>query len=170
MKYAGIIENDITDSDDGIAYSVWFQGCPFRCKGCHNPETWDFNEGKEIEFSELVAKVKTGILQNGITRNLSILGGEPLCKENRTYVQKIIKEIKSDENYKDVKIYCWTGFLKEDLELENDESIDYILCNIDVLVDGLFVLEKRDISLKLRGSSNQRIWKRQNGRWAVESQ
>jgi anaerobic ribonucleoside-triphosphate reductase activating protein len=169
MKYAGIIENDITDSDDGIAYSVWFQGCPFKCEGCHNPETWDFNAGKEIEFSELLAKIKDGLLKNGITRNLSFLGGEPLCPQNRKYVEDIIRAIKNDELYKEVKIYCWTGYSKENLITENDKTINYILDNIDVLVDGLFVLEKRNISLKLRGSTNQRVWIKKDGEFILSN-
>lgn len=169
MKYAGIIENDITDGDDGIAFSVWFQGCPFRCEGCHNPETWDFNAGKEIEFCELLAKIKDGLLKNGITRNLSFLGGEPLCPQNRKYVEDIIRAIKNDELYKEVKIYCWTGYSKENLITENDKTINYILDNIDVLVDGLFVLEKRNISLKLRGSTNQRVWIKKDGEFILSN-
>jgi len=165
MKYAGIIENDISDCDDGIALSVWFQGCPFHCEGCHNLQTWDFSGGMEIDFSTLLEKVKSGILANGMTRNLSILGGEPLCPENRKYAADIIRAIKADEKFDDVLIYCWTGYTLEELERESsaDEDIAYILKNVDVLVDGLFVLAKRDITLKLRGSSNQRIWKRING-------
>lgn len=169
MKYAGIIENDIADSDDGISFSVWFQGCHFHCPGCHNQETWDFEGGKEIEFEVLLKKIKNGLLANGVTRNLSLLGGEPLCNENRKYVSKIIHSLKSENKFDDVKIYCWTGYTKEELEKEKDNDINYILQNLDTLVDGQFILDKRNITLKLRGSSNQRIWKKENGKLQLES-
>ena len=81
MKFAGILDNDIADGMKGLSVSFWVQGCPFHCKGCHNSETWDYNRWidwperyKEIVYDKLIA--------NGITRNLSILGGEPLCSEN----------------------------------------------------------------------------------------
>ena len=81
MHIAGIKENDIVDGE-GVCVSVWFQGCPHQCLGCHNPETWSFNGGYEIEYEELEKQVLEAIKRNGIKRNLSLLGGEPLCEPN----------------------------------------------------------------------------------------
>ena len=77
MRYAGLIKNDIVDCDDGICVSLWLQGCPHRCKGCHNPETWDFNGGTEIPIEELIKEIIKSINENGVERNFSVLGVEP---------------------------------------------------------------------------------------------
>lgn len=153
MKYAGIKCNDIVDGE-GVCVSVWMQGCPFRCKGCHNPETWDFDGGMDIEYNELINLIDTAMKANGIKRNLSILGGEPLCDENIQYTKQIIDWCK--ENYPDSKIYLWTGYTKENFnELQNK-----IFDLVDVLIDGPYIEEKRNISLELRGSENQRIFRK----------
>lgn len=161
MRYAGLMKNDIVDSDSGFAVSVWMQGCPHRCKGCHNPETWDFDGGKEIILEELQEEILRAISENGIRREFSILGGEPLCEENVKIVYELLKVVK--EKYHDINIYIWTGYTMEELKSRNDEYINYILDNIYCLVDGRFEIDKRDITLKLRGSTNQRIWKNING-------
>lgn len=153
MKYAGLIDNDIADGN-GVCVSFWCQGCPFHCKGCHNPGTWDFNQGMDLpdNMSDIIIKK---ISQNGIKRNFSILGGEPLCKENRKMVSKIVTDVRNA--YPDIKIFCWTGDTCENLISEADEDIDNIFSKIDILVDGPFKIDKRDVTLKLRGSSNQRV-------------
>ena len=81
MRYADIIENDIVNGE-GICLSYWTQGCPHKCDGCHNPETWNFNGGKEDSKENILNKILTLLNKNNIHRNLSILGGEPLCDEN----------------------------------------------------------------------------------------
>ena len=91
------------------------------------------------------------ICANGILRNFSLLGGEPLCEENIDLVKKLVKDIK--QQYPNILIYCWTGYRFEDLMQKYKNVLQYI----DVLIDGKFVLEQRDITLKLRGSSNQRV-------------
>ena len=121
--------------------------------GCHNPESWNFNGGKEIEYNDLLNQILDAIKDNGIVRNFSILGGEPLCKENRNLVLNILKEIR--KRYPNIIIYCWTGGLFETIT-KYPETLA-ILKYIDILIDGQFILEKRDITLKLRGSTNQRI-------------
>ena len=148
MRYAGLIENDIVDSDDGICVSLWMQGCPHHCKGCHNPETWDFNGGIEIDREKLVENVINSLTQNGIKRNFSILGGEPLAEENLEDTLYIINRIRN--KFPKIKIYLWTGYTIENLKIKD-------LKKIDVIIDGLYDEKLRDVSLPLRGSSNQRI-------------
>lgn len=151
MRIAGIDYNDFLNGE-GVCISVWFQGCPHRCYQCHNPETWDFNGGQEIEYLDLEKRILENINKNGIVRNLSLLGGEPLCDENIKYAISLAAAAK--QKYPNISIYCWTGSTYEELIKKYGEDI---FKNIDVLIDGPFDYTKRDITLKLRGSTNQRI-------------
>lgn len=154
MRYAGIIKNDIA-AGEGVNVSFFTQGCHFHCMGCHNPQTWDFSGGKEFT-AEVLNELLEAINANGVQRNLSIMGGEPLCSENVFLVDMIILEVK--KLYPDIQIYLWTGYTYEELLERLDEpKIEQILDNIDYLIDGRFEIEKRDITLPMRGSSNQRI-------------
>ena len=90
MRIAGINKNDVVNGE-GICVALFTQGCPFHCKGCFNPETWDYNGGKEVPISDLISDVEAAIAANGVPRNFSILGGEPLCKENFDAVCKLIE-------------------------------------------------------------------------------
>ena len=155
-RYAGLITNDFANGT-GTCVSFWVQGCPHHCPGCQNPETWDFNGGKELP-TDIRGQIIKAICANGITRNFSILGGEPLCEENLDEVDKIITSVRTA--FPHIKIFIWTGYFLEDLKKRHDKRIDRILSQIDVLIDGPFILEKRDITLKLRGSTNQRILQR----------
>ena len=157
MRYAAIKENDIVDGV-GISVSFWCQGCPFHCKGCHNEHTWDFDGGIEEDKYALMDRVVELIGKNGVERNLSILGGEPLCDPNKYFVSDLIRKVR--EAYPEITIYLWTGYVIEKLQSMNDGVIDYILSEVDILVDGPFLVEQRDITLELRGSPNQRILKR----------
>ena len=149
MKFIKIKDNDIANGV-GITMSLWTQGCPHHCKGCFNMETWDFNKGKE--FTELDLKyIFDNINKNDIHRDLSILGGEPLCPQNIEGVINLCKEFK--KIYPNKKIYIWTGYTLE----EFNDIQKSILNHIDVIVDGKFIEEKRNLSLKLRGSENQRV-------------
>lgn len=149
MKFIKIKDNDIANGV-GITMSLWTQGCPHHCKGCFNTETWDFNKGKE--FTELDLKyIFDNINKNDIHRDLSILGGEPLCPQNIEGVINVCKEFK--KIYPNKKIYIWTGYTLE----EFNDTQKSILKYIDVIVDGKFIEEKRNLSLKLRGSENQRV-------------
>lgn len=151
MKYAGIIENDVVNGE-GVCLSYWTQGCPHKCDGCHNPETWSFNGGKEDSKENILNKILTLLNKNNIHRNLSILGGEPLCDENINFTMEILKKTK--EKYPNIKTFVWTGYTYEELcKLYKNNIFD----NIDVLIDGKYDETKRDITLKLRGSKNQRI-------------
>ena len=151
VKFAAINKNDFINGE-GVCVSLWVQGCPHHCKGCHNPEQWDFNGGNEIDIDILINEILIAIEANGIQRNFSILGGEPMVQRNISNTLYILEQIK--KHFPNIKTYVWTGYtIEELLSLYNKE----ILQNIDVLIDGRFILEERDITLKLRGSKNQRI-------------
>lgn len=157
MKYAGIIYNDFSAAP-GVSLSFFTQGCPFCCKGCHNPETWDFNGGREFTDKTLDSIIK-GLTANGIKRNLCVMGGEPLCPENRALTSYVIMGVKM--SLPDTKVYLWTGYEYEQLlvirESNDDKDLDTILYYTDVLIDGPYIEEERDITLPMRGSRNQRI-------------
>lgn len=155
MRIAGIIDDDIVDSDDGIAVSLWTVGCPHHCKGCHNQNLWDYDAGQDIPIKMVIDELKEKINKNGVMRNLSILGGEPLDPQNVKDVDKVLKEVRA--TYPNIKIYLWTGYTFE--ELEKREDVRGALRNVDVLIEGRFVEELRQ-DLPLRGSSNQRIYVR----------
>lgn len=154
MRIAGLKLNDCIDGE-GISVSLWTQGCPHRCPGCHNPETWNFEGGYEDETNNLRGEIIKALTANGIKRNFSILGGEPLCRENVEDILTIISCVKAA--LPDTKIYLWTGYTYEYLMTLNNKYINDILSKIDVLIDGPFIQEQRDLSLYLRGSRNQRV-------------
>ena len=153
MRIAGLVKNDIVDSDDGIAVALYFQGCPHHCKGCHNPETWDFNGGMEIDREELIKTVMDSLTENGIKRNLSILGGEPLAPQNIDNTIYILSKIR--KQFKDIKILLWTGYNFKDIK--KDKQQKKILKLVNKIIDGKYIEELRDTTLELRGSSNQNI-------------
>ena len=153
MRFAGIMENDFTDGI-GISVSFWTQGCPHHCKGCHNPDTWDFNGGNVLP-DNYIQKTIESIYKNGVRRNLSVLGGEPLCNENSEIVDNLLRGVKEHDS--SVRTFLWTGYNYEDLlKSENSYTRDS-LKYIDVLIDGPFILKYRDITLHLKGSTNQRV-------------
>lgn len=153
MKYAGIIKNDMSAAP-GVSVSFFTQGCPHRCRGCHNPETWDFEKGKEFTNNTL-NDIITALTANGIERSLAVMGGEPLCQENSFLTYLVIKTVK--EKLPNTKVYIWTGYYYEDLLKKHDPRIAQILELTDVLIDGPYVEKLRDITLLMRGSSNQSI-------------
>lgn len=153
MRYSGIIYND-TAAAPGVCLTFFTQGCPHHCKGCHNPETWDYDKGQEFT-NDVLENVIKGLRKNNIERTLCIMGGEPLCDRNIFLTALLIKEVK--EKYPNQKIYLWTGYVLEELIRKMDSKIKYILSNIDYLIDGPYIEDLRDISLQMRGSSNQRI-------------
>ena len=153
MKYAGIIRNDVA-AGQGVNVTFFVQGCEQHCEGCHNPETWDFNGGYEFTQATL-DDIINSLKANGVQRNFSIMGGEPLHPQNEFLTNLIITEVK--KVYPNIKISLWTGYIYEDLLQKHDKILDNILSNIDVLIDGPFIKEQRDITLEKRGSRNQRI-------------
>lgn len=160
MKCAGIIKNDVVNGYD-VCVSYWCQGCSLRCPGCHNPQTWDFNGGIDVDENELINYILSAIAENGIQRNLSILGGEPLCSENIPFIAKLIETVRAA--FPSIKVFLWSGYQWEELlEYASNHSkyeadLKTILQNTAILVDGKFSIEHRDITLPFRGSSNQRV-------------
>ena len=165
MRYNSIIPNDVTNGE-GVCVSFFVQGCPHHCEGCFNPETWDFDGGTEFTEETKWELIKL-IGANGIQRNFSVLGGEPLATKNLEMTEKIITAVRAA--YPHIKIYVWTGFLFKDLVNSTDKKIDSILSKIDFLIDGTFDESKKDLSLKLRGSSNQNIWEHVNNEWRINN-
>lgn len=153
MRYANMYSNDFAAAP-GISVTFFVQGCPHRCKNCYNPETWDFQGGQEFTPKTL-EKIITDLTANGIQRNLCIMGGEPLCDENVFLTYLIINEVK--EKLPDTKVYVWTGYLYENLLQRKHPQVLGVLNLADVLIDGPYIDEERDISLFMRGSRNQKI-------------
>lgn len=150
-RYAKIMKNDVANGK-GVCVSFWAQGCSFRCPGCHNKDTWDFDGGMKYT-QEVLGEIIEAIDANGIKRNLSILGGEPLHLKNLAMVYDVITNVK--EQFSNIKVYVWTGYIFEDLLCSTSVSI--ALKEIDYLVDGQFVENLKDSSIDYAGSSNQRI-------------
>lgn len=149
-RYALIRKMDISNGE-GIGISLFMQGCHFHCKNCFNPETWDFNGGKE--WNEEVKKHFLKLASNEHVNRISILGGEPLCSENIKEIIDLCKNIKS--LYPNKRIWLYSGYTYE--EIRRDIHKAEILLHIDILVDGLYKDELQDFKLYYRGSSNQRV-------------
>ena len=153
FKYAGIKTNDVANAP-GISVSVYLQGCPHHCPGCHNPETWDYEGGKEFE-GNTIERIEQYLTANGIHRDLCIMGGEPLCPDNQFLTLLICNTIK--DKLPDTKIYIWTGYTLEELNKDSNTRISQILEKTDAIIDGPYIAAERDITLPMRGSRNQRI-------------
>ena len=145
MRYALIRQMDISNGK-GVGISLFVQGCHFHCKGCFNPETWDFNKGKE--WTKEIEDQFIKLAENHYITRISILGGEPFAPENRDSVIGLCKKLK--EKYPNKTIWIYTGYTLEHL----DFPLDF---GVDILVDGQFEADKSDIRLKFRGSINQRL-------------
>ena len=146
MHYGRIKNFDISNGP-GVRVSLFVSGCRNQCKGCFNPETWNFNYGQEFTW-DTVHEIEE-MLKNPNIEGLSILGGDPFEPENRQWVETLCAYVK--HNIPDKTIWCWTGYLWEDLR---DLPV---MKSIDVLVDGRYEEDKRDLRLKYKGSSNQRV-------------
>ena len=148
MKYAQIREMDVTNGN-GIGVALFTQGCPYHCKNCFNPETWDFNKGTDWT-KETENKIIELLKPEYITR-LTILGGEPLIERNIEPLTALLKRVK--DIYPNKQVWLYTGGDFEVLEGLYEEIFQYI----DILIDGRYIDDLRDYKLKWRGSSNQRI-------------
>lgn len=162
-RYASMRDMDISNGT-GIGVSIFMQGCPFHCPGCFNKKTWDMDGGKPFGADE-IDKV-LDLLKPPHIKRLSILGGEPLLKRNYIQLAKLLylaKEEAIDCGKEDFKVWLWTGRTIEDIENEIDSNeahpLYLMLKNVDYLIDGRFEQDKKDLTLKWRGSSNQRIIK-----------
>lgn len=156
MNYATIKTHDIANGP-GVRVSLYVSGCTHHCKGCFNPETWDFDYGEP--FDEAVQEKIIKALEPSYIKGFSLLGGEPFEPQNSEVLVPFLKRLK--ELYPEKSIWCYSGY---DMERDmltyklNDEAVimDMLSC-IDVLVDGEFVENKKVIDLRFRGSTNQRI-------------
>ena len=147
MRYNKIRKMDISNGP-GVRVSIFMQGCSFNCKNCFNPETHDFKGGKEFT-DETIDRVLQ-LCENENVEGLSILGGEPMHPKNIDGTTRLAKAFR--ERLPQKNIWVWSGF-KFDKDLKDKETLKYI----DVLVDGQYVDELRDPTLKWRGSKNQRV-------------
>lgn len=154
MHFASIKNFDIANGA-GVRVSLFVSGCNHHCKECFNQEAWDFNYGNEFtdeEFNKIIEMLKPDYI-----KGLSLLGGEPMEIVNQKGILPLVKKVK--ELYPNKNIWCYSGFTFEQIEkmMEEFETTRELVKYIDVLVDGKFMIEKKDISLKFRGSSNQRL-------------
>ena len=150
MKIAGFYDESISN---GLGWRavLFVSGCPHHCPGCHNKVAQNYDYGEEFDERKILTRIQENSILNGIT----ISGGEPLCKENIAEVNKFIENVKKIKPKFDV--WCYTGYTLEQLEARNDELTNQTLHNIDVLVDGKFIQERKNPEIKFRGSDNQRI-------------
>lgn len=151
INYANIKTIDTADGE-GVRVALYVSGCSFKCEGCHNKDAWDYNYGEP--FTEETLNYIIEHLDKNFIAGFSILGGEPLDERNREDVFKIISIIK--EKFPNKTIWLWTGNTWEKIIKKEIIPLE-ILKKINVIVDGPFILEKRNLSLKFRGSSNQRV-------------
>lgn len=157
MRYASIRDMDISNGE-GVGVALFVQGCHFHCYNCFNPETWDFNGGKD--WTDEKQSTFLELINRTYIRRVSILGGEPLADENIEDIANIIKRIRELTEWKNIWIY--SGYTWD--EIMHPVITDYcspkrieIVSMCDVIIDGKYIDGKRDITLKWRGSRNQRV-------------
>lgn len=157
MRYANIIYNDVVNTD-GVALCFYTQGCTHHCNGCFSKQTWDFNGGFELT-SDKISEMEY-CLKNYKYDYLCLLGGDPMDDvKTSNFIIGLCKKYQPQ-----IKVWCYTGY--DFQEIERME----ILNNIDVLVDGQFIESLKDLRLKWRGSSNQKIWRKlKNREWHITS-
>ena len=166
MRFASMRNLDISNGE-GVGVSLFVQGCDRHCFNCFNPDTWDFNGGKE--WTEETKNKFIKLIDRPYINRISVLGGEPLAEQNLDEVLSLIKEIRI--SFLDKTIWLYTGY---DFDLLNSKYNEYkytpfaanadewltrweIISNVDVLVDGKYIDEQKDLTLKWRGSKNQRV-------------
>ena len=156
MNYATIKFYDVANGT-GVRVSLFVSGCRHHCKGCFNPESWDFNYGQP--FTEATEEELLSLLENEHIRGLSLLGGEPFEPANQAVLAPFLQRVKAKFPYKDV--WCYSGYNFEQDMLTGNlgpwEITEQMLNCIDVLVDGEFVIELKNPNLRFRGSANQRV-------------
>ena len=145
IRIAGVEPESIVDGP-GYRFTIFTQGCPHRCEGCHNPQTHDFGGGSDVKASELFDRIKKDVLLSGVTFS----GGEPFCQADKLIpLAKAIKKA-------GLELAAYSGWTFEELTAFGDEKTELLkLC--DVLIDGRFILSQRSLMLRFRGSKNQRL-------------
>ena len=148
MKIAGLVQDSIVDGP-GFRYAVFTQGCHLRCKGCHNPDTWDFNGGTDVPLSDIIEDMLSNLLTDGLT----LSGGEPFDQAaDCASLAAIARE-------NGLNVWVFTGNTFEELmkEAKKKPAVKKLLKLTDVLVDGKFIVTERTLSVKWCGSKNQRV-------------
>lgn len=148
IRIAGFEKESVVDGP-GLRFVIFAQGCPHRCDGCQNPQTWDFNGGQEMDIEEILELVR----QSKLIRGVTFSGGEPFSQaEGLAMLARRIKDMGLD-------IVTYTGYTFEEIlnKSYEDEHVFHLLELSDILVDGPFIADERDISLPFRGSRNQRL-------------
>ena len=155
MNYAKINKNDIANGS-GVRVTLFVSGCTHHCKGCFNQEAWDFDFGEPFT-AETEAELLEALSPSYI-KGLTLLGGEPMEPQNQRVLVGFLEKVK--QQFPNKSIWCYSGYTFEELTGKSRarcEVTDRMLALIDVLVDGEFVEELKDISLRFKGSSNQRL-------------
>lgn len=156
MHYSTIKDCDIANGI-GVRITLFVSGCTNHCKNCFQPQTWDFNYGEP--FTEETEEKLLEMLKPDYINGLTLLGGEPMEPQNQRALVPFLKKVR--EAYPNKNIWCFTGFTYEVLKTDGShprcEVTDEMLSLIDVLVDGRYVDELKDLTLQFRGSSNQRL-------------
>lgn len=150
MNYIKIIPETISDGE-GLRAAIYLAGCENRCEGCFNSESWDYKAGRELT-DNIIDQFIIDVLENTLVEGVSILGGDPFAPKNRKDLYHLLRKLRDGGIN---NIWVWTGYTKE--ELEKDPIARACFSLINVLVDGPFMVGLRDIKLKYRGSTNQRI-------------
>jgi len=148
IRMAGIVRESIVDGP-GIRFTIFCQGCPHKCEGCHNPETHDFNGGNEVTIDRILQEIDKNPLLAGVTFS----GGEPLCQpEAFSLLAQKVRE-------RGLNVTVFSGFTYEEIlkMSEENEAVDSLMNNTDILIDGQFVVAEKDLTLQFRGSRNQRV-------------
>lgn len=157
MYYGAIKKCDIANGE-GVRVSLFVSGCRNRCKGCFQPETWDFTYGKLFDAS--AAEEIFSAIGNPSVRGLTILGGEPLEPENQPHILPLLREFKC--RFPDKTVWLYTGAVFEQLaggepNRYHTEYLSEIISLVDILVDGPYIEEEKSLGLRFRGSKNQRV-------------
>ena len=145
MRVLDILHGTIVDGP-GLRSSIYFAGCEHHCKGCHNPQSWNMNGGKEMTVKNIITEISDNMF------NVTLTGGDPLY-QNLTDLQTLVEQIHN----LGLNVWLYTGFTIE--ELQQNQQYKKLLFNIDILVDGPFEINKKNDDIQFRGSSNQRILK-----------
>ena len=146
IRIAGIVEDSIVDGE-GLRITVFTQGCPHNCPGCHNQSTHSFAGGRDADTEEIITLIDNNPLPDGITFS----GGEPFLQPSP------LTKLAREAHARGLDVWSYTGFTLEELTAKKNPAIDSLLKEIDVLVDGRYEEKQRDLTLNFRGSANQRI-------------
>lgn len=155
MNYATIKRHDVANGP-GVRVSLFVSGCTRRCPNCFNPEAWDFAYGDPCDQAVIDSILES--LSPSYIRGLSLLGGEPMEPENQSGVLEVVRQVRA--RFPEKEIWCYSGYLYEQLlsgSVGDGDVVRRLLVQLDVLVDGPFVEEQKNLNLRFRGSSNQRL-------------